>query len=260
MKKLLLLIGAVAIALATVPMFAAFEAHVINVTAEIENALFIHPESRDFGTVFPQEYRELGVFVSFSESFSATDQTRVGTVEYVIKQKPKPRPEPDRPLPILKPDYNQYLPGGQFAGQLYPHFIDNELQRAEYCHTHQPADPANPDDLYYINCYPTLCPYLSKTPDGFPQPSNDTGVPALHDPTATSSWAFGKINKFGIDVADTWVIDLAVPCFEDQCAQDWDDFVHGINPAADPDAFVLPQSLEHEVFGCDLWFEVTDIY
>src|SRR3989338_9268449 len=142
MKKLLLLIGAVAIALATVPMFAAFEAHVINVTAEIESALFIHPESRDFGTVFPQEYRELGVFVSFSESFSATNQTRVGTVEYVIKQKPKPRPEPDRPLPILKPDYNQYLPGGQFAGQLYPHFIDNELQRAEYCHTHRSRQKA----------------------------------------------------------------------------------------------------------------------
>ncbi len=260
MKKLLLGASAVAIALATVPMFAAFEAHVINVTAEIENALYVHPESRDFGTVFPQEYRQLGVFVSFSESFSASDQNRVGTIEYVIKQKPKPRPESDRELPILKPDYNQYLPGGQFEGQLYPHFIDNELQRAEYCHSHQPADAGDPDDLYYINCYPTLCPYLSKTPDNFPPPGNDTGVSAFHDPTATSSWAFGKINKFGTDVADTWIIDLAVPCFEDQCAQDWDEFVNDINPNADPDAFVLPATLEHEVFGCDLWFEVTDIY
>ena len=53
MKKVLLVVGAVVIVLVTVPLFAAFEAHVINVTARIENALYVHPESRDFGTVFP---------------------------------------------------------------------------------------------------------------------------------------------------------------------------------------------------------------
>ena len=42
MKKGLLIVGAIAIALATVPMFAAYEAHVINVTAHIENALTTH--------------------------------------------------------------------------------------------------------------------------------------------------------------------------------------------------------------------------
>ena len=91
-KKLILGLSAILVALAVAPMFAAFEAHVINVTATIENALYVHPESREFGTVFPQEYKEQGIFVTFSQSFSATGQNRVGTVEYVIKQKPKPRP------------------------------------------------------------------------------------------------------------------------------------------------------------------------
>src|SRR3989344_7415358 len=92
MKKILLGMASLGAALALVPMFAAFEAHVVNVTARIENALFVHPQSRQFGTVFPQEHLEQGIFVTFSESFSEESQTRVGTVEYVIKQKPKPRP------------------------------------------------------------------------------------------------------------------------------------------------------------------------
>ncbi len=37
MKKILLSFGAVAVVLIAMPMFAAFEAHVINVTATIEN-------------------------------------------------------------------------------------------------------------------------------------------------------------------------------------------------------------------------------
>lgn len=237
-KKLMFGLLTLGIMLVMIPLFAAFEAHVINVTAQIENALFVHPQDRDFGTVFPEEYRETGVFVTFSESFSARDQTRVGTVEYDIKQKPKPRPA-------------------------YMAQVGADAAR-EWCHANYPATPYSPTDTawiaYLANCYPSLCPYLSKTPDGFPAPSNDTGVSPFHDPNATLSVAHGKINKFGTDVGDTWIIDLAVPCFEGQCAQDWADFVHQYNPLANPDDYMLPAPLEHEVFGCDLWVEVTDIY
>src|SRR3989338_6416442 len=79
------------LSLATLPLLAAFEAHVVNVTARIENALFVHPQSIEYGTVFPQEYLLSDFFLSFSESFSETSQTRVGKVDYVIKQKPRPR-------------------------------------------------------------------------------------------------------------------------------------------------------------------------
>jgi hypothetical protein len=239
MKKVLFGLTLLLAVLVAIPLFAAFEAHVINVTARIENALFVHPAARNFGTVFPQEYRQQGIFVSFSESFSEEDQTRVGTVEYQIKQKPKPR-------------------------QTY---IDEVgiITAREWCHDNYPQTPFDIGNqiwrTYLANCHPSLCPYLSKHPDFNPAPGNDSGsIPAFHDPFATSSVAFGKINKFGIDVGDTWIIDLAVPCFQGQCAQDWDDFVNEINPQVDPDDYVLPNALEHDVFGCDLWFEVTDIY
>ena len=217
------------------PMFAAFEAHVVNVTATIENALYVHPAERTFGTVFPQEHLEQGIFITFSNSFSASNQTRVGTVEYVIKQKPKPRPA-------------------------YVQQVGMEAAR-DYCHLNSPADAGDLTDPYYVNCMPNLCPYLSKTPDGFPTPSNDIGVPPFHDPDDPANFAHGKINKFGVDVGDNWIIDLAVPCFKGQCAQDWNQFVLGLNPiAGDPAQYQLPQSLEHQLFGCDLWVEVTDIY
>jgi hypothetical protein len=238
MKKILLGVAAIATAVALVPLLAAFEAHVVNVTATIENALFVHPASRKFGTVFPQEHLEQGIFVTFSESFSDEDQERVGTVKYKIVQKPKPLPEYEEQVGVTP--------------------------AREWCHDNYPQTPFDANDpawqAYLTNCFPSLCPYLSKEPDNNPSPGNDTGVPPFHDPFATSSIATGRINKFGTDVGDNWIIDLAVPCFEGQCSQDWPDFVHSHNPQANPDDYVLPPELEHEVFGCNLWFEVTDIF
>lgn len=226
--------------LALVPMFAAFEAHVVNVTARIENALFVHPQSIEYGTVFPQEHLFSDFFLTFSNSFSETSQTRVGKVDYVIKQKPKPR-------------------------EAFLQEVGIEAAR-DYCHLNSPANPGDLNDPYYVNCYPNLCPYLSKHPDNNPSTgpnaNNDIGVPPFHDPETL--WASGTIVKLpttGRDSGDQWAIDLAVPCFQGQCAQDWPDFVLGLNPnAGDPTQYQLPQSLEHEVFGCDLWVEVTRIY
>jgi len=240
MKKLLLGLAAAGTALAMVPLFAAFEAHVINVTAKIENALFVHPQSIQYGTVFPQEHLLSDYQITFSQSFSEDSQTRVGKVDYAIKQKPKPRAS-------------------------FIQLVGAEAAR-DWCHLNDPADAGDVNDPYYVNCYPNLCPYLSKTPDGIPSTganaNNDVGVPPFHDPDV--QWATGKIVKIpniGRDSSDNWTIDLAVPCFKGQCAQDWDQFVLGLNPnAGDPAQYQLPQGLEHEVFGCDLWTEVTRIY
>jgi len=52
MKKKIALAGiAVFAALGSVAGLSAFEAYVINVTAQIENALFVHPEARDWHDV-----------------------------------------------------------------------------------------------------------------------------------------------------------------------------------------------------------------
>jgi len=87
-KKILLGLGAVAIVIAGVASFSAWEAHIINVTAHIENALAVTPDALNFGTVFPQEYLLSDPFtVGLSTSFLA--QTDAHRVDYVIKQKTK---------------------------------------------------------------------------------------------------------------------------------------------------------------------------
>jgi len=222
-KKIILgLITVIAIT-GSVAAFSAFEAHIINVTAHIENALrVIAPEEMTFGTVFPQEKMEELFLITTSDSFCAPDQTRVTSIDYKIVQKPKPI----WPIPE-----NCELTGLQ----------EVTLDEARvYCHQYS-------EDLEC--CYPSLCPYLSKTiidPD--PEPYTDYGVPAFHDPDDPSSIATGTIDKFE-DPEDFWLIDLDVPCFEGMCAQDWTHQGWELDPA-----------LESEIFGCDLWVEVTGIY
>lgn len=233
MRKGLLIIGAIAIVLATVPMFAAFEAHVINVTAHIENALLIIPPGdMTFGTVFPQEYREKSFWITTSDSFSMPDQRRVLTFDYKIVQKPK-----------CECDSTEYsnlelCPEGQHAKVGYD--------------THE--CPSG------YTAMPSLCPYLSKTPvyEDDP-PYTDYGVPAFHDPEDPANVATGTIDK-DFDKSDEWILDLAVPCFRDHCSQDWPAFVAEHNDQVNPDDYILPFELEGKDFGCDLWVEVTDIY
>ena len=90
MKKILLAPLCAVIVIAGIATFAAFEAHVINVTAHIENALAVSPDSMgvEFGTVFPQEYfDDQTITIGLSDSFVAQD--RVNEVNYKIVQKPK---------------------------------------------------------------------------------------------------------------------------------------------------------------------------
>ena len=194
MKKKILLAGIALLAgVAGVASLSAFEAHVINVTAKIENALFVHPESIIYGTVFPQEHLLSSFFITTSNSFSATGQTRVGKIDYVIKQKPKPREATIERL-------------GAMAAR-------------DLCHNSAPANVGDPNDPYYAECYPNLCPYLSKHPDGVPSigpnANNDTGLPPFHDPdTQFASGTIVKLPSINNDPADQWTVDLAVPCFK----------------------------------------------
>lgn len=90
-KKLLMALAAVLVVAGGVAALSAFEAHIINVTATIENALTVSPDPLAFGTVFPQEYFTKPLTVELSTSFKAQD--RINDVEYKIVQKPKPLPD-----------------------------------------------------------------------------------------------------------------------------------------------------------------------
>ncbi|MEK7635923.1 MAG: hypothetical protein AAB405_02415 [Patescibacteria group bacterium] len=144
-KKILLGLGALALAVVTVPMFAAFEAHVINVTATIENALSVNTQPINYGTVFPEEYIIKNVDVALSQSFVSSTASGVN---YVIRQKPKCVNNIQNPT--------QY-------GRVTE--IDGEF----VCE----------DDGYQM--LPLLCPFLSKH-DGDPDGDNDGNVNAFHGP------------------------------------------------------------------------------
>ncbi len=220
MKKIILIAGSLVAIICSVVAFSAFEAHVINVTAHIANALRVYPPNHklSFGTVFPQEYQKDSIVITTSDDF-CNDNCRVSTVDYKIVQKPK-------------------------------------------CWNNNPADPKYaPVNYWNDECpegfvkMPLLCEYLSKTPEdpADQEPFNDTGVLAFHN---ISEIATGSINK-DVDPFDEWIIDLAVPCFEGMCSQDWDEFVASHNPQANPNDYILPVELEGKDFGCDLWIEVT---
>jgi len=222
MKKVLLGLGAIVVMIAAVPLFAAYEAHVINVTAHIENALRVHSNSYDFGTVFPQEHFEgINTFtfeVGTSDSFCATGQTRVLNIDYKIVRKPKPIDPADH----------------------------------QYCYDHR-NDTTKPTD-YYTRCYPNMCAALSAEPKLLDDVGNDIGFASFTDPEVVI--ATGKLHKkvdigdpMSDDRTDIWYLDLDVPCFEGQCAQDWTHQGWELDPA-----------FEGKTFGCDYWVEVTAIY
>lgn len=244
-KKIIILSGlAMFTGIAFLPIISAFEAHIINVTAKIEQALSVNTRVINFGTVFPQEYFEKPMFVTFSNSFFNDDNENSGSgevskVDYDIKQMPEPRPEYINEVGI------------------------NEART--WCGAHYPQTPFNKDSEdwkeYLQNCRPSLCAYLSKTPDNFPNPGNDTGVPPFHDPFSEAGTAHGTIDNNSLDIVDLWTIDLAVPCFKGECAEDYHEFVHHHNPnAVNIEEYSPPADLQGETFGCDLWIETTKVY
>lgn len=234
MKKILMGLAAAGTAIAMVPLFAAFEAHVINVTAKIENALQVSPQEISFGTTFPQEMLDNTFDVSISQSFA--DETRVDDVEYTIRQKPKCIDRQGAHPQVGEDAQGNFVcPGGSVM-------------------------------------MPLLCPYLSKheiTRDGGdtqPLENDSKGINAFHGlpgpwtlATTLATAVDGKLQKLVGDTQDTWDIDLKVPCFSGSCAQDWANFVHSQNPDANPNAYMADPQLEHAVYGCDLWVEVSGV-
>lgn len=270
MKKVLLSLGALAVALAVVPMFAAFEAHVINVTATIENALNVSAKFLDFGTVFPQEKLEKPVDIMLSRSFIEED--RVDDVEYFIRQKPKCAITWNNGTAYdatIGPDGTHiYTATGHIKFGNDPSTTVEEGPDHVYIDCGRAPRELKTQPLETWGPLPNLCPYLSKHSEIVgrdPLKYEDGSLASFHKPWIASgntiSWTdvFGKLEKSADDKKDTWMIDLAVPCFGGYCAQDWADFVHGVNPTANPDDYDQDIADEHKVFGCDLWVEVTEV-
>ena len=236
MKKVLIGLSAVALVVASVPLFAAYEAHIINVTAHIENALHVATTPIEFGTVFPQEYVEKTFDIALSSSFM--EAGRVDDVEYKIVQKLKP-------CPVRKESCGT---GCELIVPIDPTCVADTTD----------ATPHYPTGWHYM----TLCPFLSKTnveTDG-QVPQNDISHPSYYvdvAPTGPSAGdscqtvtvqATGRLSKAIGDTADQWIVDLKVPPVAGSVGQDW--------PTSCAEYVVAEDSKN---YGCDLWIEVTGI-
>ena len=88
MKKVLLVLCALVIVLSGVAMVSAYEAHVVNVTAHVENAIYVTTPAGwglgQFGTVFPEEFLIKEFWVRHSNSFCWEEQDRVLEIDYQI--------------------------------------------------------------------------------------------------------------------------------------------------------------------------------
>ncbi len=261
MKKIILGLGIFAVSLALIPMFAAFEAHVINVTAKIENALSVPTDPITFGTVFPQEHLNKPLRVALSQSF--IDENRVDDVEYFIRQKPKCG---------ITTNNGTVLVGPTATGHVSLDAVDKlviDCGPAPRELVTDNRDTPTVDETETWGVLPSLCPYISK--DGSDEDGlvtqNDESLKSFHQPFTINGhqivWndTHGRLTKAGQDTVDNWIIDLAVPCFGGFCAQDWADFVHQISGSqdTDPNLYTQPIANEHKVFGCDLWVEVSGV-
>ena len=247
MKKIFLGIATIGIVVVSASMIAAFEAHVINVTAKIENALRVPIDHIDFGTVFPQEELDQNIDITLSQSF--LDEDRVDDVEYIIRQKPK--------CGWTINDGETLLDFPTMTGHV------NDVGEA-IC-PEAPTNVGQPAEAVWGQL-PFLCPYLSKHKSDIDANQSEVEVDAFHEAWYINAAgelvyneAKGRLAKSDNDIEDNWIIDLKVPCFGDYCAQDWEEFVRGINPDANPADFVQDIANEHKVFGCDLWIEVTEV-
>jgi len=226
-KKIIAVVAMVSVVTLSAAMFAAFEAHVVNVTAHIENALAVNPQEIEFGKVFPQEYLEDTFTIGLSKSFMNEDQTRVKDVQYKIVSKPKCK--------IIKP--------------------------CDDCPTYAPVGYATHECPEGYAVMKDLCAFLSKMP--IDPETGDIGVPSyFHNLGGDDNYCEEPANLVAEghmekcldsstdcgegDIEDCWTVDLKVPPVDGYIAQDW--------PLSCADWTVAENNVD---YGCDLWIEVT---
>jgi hypothetical protein len=88
LKKAVLIVSALMLVLSGVAAVSAYEAHVVNVKAHVENALIVSQDV-DYGITFPEMILQEEVYIGLSDSFLSVNQTRLSDLEYALYWTPK---------------------------------------------------------------------------------------------------------------------------------------------------------------------------
>ncbi len=108
MKKAVLIVSALLLVVSGVAAVSAFEGHLIDIKAHVENAIGVDTYELDFGAVFPQETPELYLPFGLSNSFMSDNQVRYSSLNYELYWELKPAGDHD-PEPLYLDEYFQPL-------------------------------------------------------------------------------------------------------------------------------------------------------
>ena len=238
MKKVLLVLVALVVVLSGVAMVSAYEAHVINVKAKVENALMVTTEQVHYGTVFPEEWLTRQFKVKHSDSFCELTQTRVDTITYEVwvtrklVEDPPPSPYPAPVEDILGVDYYYWLGDALYIG-IFDTF---------------PVDPAK--------MYPDDADPLGHGVNGTLKHVTTDTAPILSDNISKeTTWGFAPDDWY-----DVIVVGLDVPVFQGS----WNDLSDvPIKPSGRNGPTVEltgERNVQGIVLGAEIKIQVTNIF
>jgi hypothetical protein len=90
MKKILFLAAVLLVVFSGVSAVSAYEGHLIDIKAHVENAIGVNTIELNMGTVFPQEVFEAQIPFGLSQSFMSSNQLRLSSVNYELAWELKP--------------------------------------------------------------------------------------------------------------------------------------------------------------------------
>jgi hypothetical protein len=250
MKKVILVLAALALVVSGVAAVSAYEAHVVNVRMKVETALTVPTLKIDFGTVFPEEWLTKEFKVRHSTSFCEFEQgtrrasgTNVDAIDYQVwvqrkkVETPPPVPYPDPVETINGVDYYYWLGDALYIGVFEEEPVDPTLKYPEGASGHGAAGVLK-----------------RVTTDTGPQP-DDPILVATGTLTITKA-AYGAPD----DVYDVVVIGLDVPVFDGY----WNELTDvPLKPSGfDKPTVVLkgPRNVQHIILGADIVIQVTNVY
>jgi len=234
-KRVLLVLATLVLVASGVAMVSAYEAHTINVTAHVENAMTVDIKTMHFGTVFPEEWLTREFTIHTSDSFCYELRKGDDQIEYDIYVVRKPIPQDPRPVPypthyetILGEDYYYWLGDAMYIG-------------------------INPTDEW------------PNDPDASPHPGD---LDLVGDPSSTVPVASENLSKIfppGIELGDRVVVGLDVPVFIDYYNEATDLLATGgVKPSGLPEPTVILEGDRHVpegiILGADIIVQITDIW
>ncbi len=231
MKKVVLILAALVLVVSGVAAVSAYEAHIINVKAHVENALTVGTDEIDFGTRFPQEWKIYDRVIALSES--AWDEMRGQTLTAEIGDLESVTYE-------IFGEYKIKTPGETPPGPIFYRWLGEWLWVGI-----DAADPSGSSMTGWTQ--------VGSQPDsGF----SNNGTAGIPDPMAVGTGLTGTFTKPNHQ-PQTLRVMLLTPAFHGYYNVDTD-----VKPEWWPleDWPLLPQDLHDGVdLGLDLKVQVTDI-